>query len=338
MKKKPTYEELEAKVALLEKKVLLVDTLENEINSNKQFLQILLDTIPNPVFYKDITGIYQNCNDAFSKTILGIPKEDIIGKTLFDLRDVIPHELAKGYHDKDISLYKTPGTQVYEGNVKCANGSMKSFIVYKATVENNLNEVIGIVGVMLDITEIKENQMKLDEKNKVLKNLSYMDSLTGILNRRKFDEVFPERIKISQRYKYILNFVIIDVDNFKLYNDTYGHYEGDNVLKMIADTISKRLLRPDDYLFRLGGEEFGLLYHSNDEISSLKFADNVRTDIENLNIEHVNNNGLNKVTISLGLTIIKNLSTSKKFIYESADALLYQAKKSGRNKLLSKVI
>ena len=85
MTKKLSYEELEKKVILLEKKSQLVDSLQNKINSNKVFLQKLLDTMPNPVFYKDICGIYQNCNDAFSKTILGISKEDIIGKSLFDL-------------------------------------------------------------------------------------------------------------------------------------------------------------------------------------------------------------------------------------------------------------
>ena len=338
MQKKLTYEELEAKIEYLEKKASLVENLQAEISSNKQFLQILLDTIPNPVFYKNKSGVYENCNDAFSKAILGIPKERIIGKSLFDLPNIIPEKLAKIYHAKDQTLYDNPGIQVYEGNVNCANNIVKTFLFYKATVKNDSNEVIGIVGVMSDITELKENQIKLDEKNRILKTLSYTDALTGILNRRKFDELFPERMKVSNRYNHILNFVIIDVDNFKSYNDTYGHSEGDNVLKVISNTIKKKLLRPDDYFFRLGGEEFGLLYHSNDEISALKFADNVRSDIEELNIEHINNNGFNKITISLGLIVIKNTKITTGFIYEQADKLLYQAKKSGRNKLLSKVI
>ena len=146
MTKKLSYEELEKKVILLEKKSQLVDSLQNKINSNKVFLQKMLDTMPNPVFYKDIIGIYQNCNDAFSKTILGISKEDIIGKSLFDLPLVIPNELAKLYHKKDQVLFDKPGEQVYEGQVKCADGSTKIFLFNKATVEDEHAVSISIVG------------------------------------------------------------------------------------------------------------------------------------------------------------------------------------------------
>lgn len=338
MLKKMSYEELEARNIYLEEKLKYIDILEKEINTNNHFLQILLDTIPNPVFYKDIDCVYQNCNDAFSKTVLGIPKERIIGKSLFELPDVIPTELANLYDEKDRELFNNPGTQFYEGNVNCAGNIHKSFFFYKATVENEYKKVIGIVGVMLDVTDMKLNQLKLDEKNRELKTLSYTDSLTQTYNRRKFDELFTSRLKISKRYKYILNFAIIDVDNFKLYNDSYGHYSGDNVLKIISQCIHKRLSREDDYLFRLGGEEFGLLYHSVDEVSALIFADKIRTDIVNLNIEHSNNHNLNHVTVSMGLITIKTATDDEKYLYEEADKLLYCAKRNGRNRVFNKVI
>jgi len=338
MTNKLSYEELEKKIKYLERKSQLVDSLQNKVNSDKLFLQIMLDTMPNPVFYKDIQGNYQNCNDSFSKTILGISKEDIIGKSLFDLPSVIPSELAKLYHKKDQVLFDNPGTQVYEGKVKCSDGITRIFLFNKATVSDEFKNVLGIVGIMLDITELKENQIKLDEKNKELETLSYTDALTGLLNRRRFDELFIQRIRISKRYKYVLNFAIIDVDNFKLYNDNYGHYEGDNVLKVLSRTINQRLLRPDDYLFRLGGEEFGLLYHTSDEESSLQLIENIRSDVENLNIEHINNNDFNKVTISVGIAVVKNIIDDTKYIYEKADSLLYQAKKTGRNKVVGEVI
>jgi len=338
MTKKLTYEELELKVKLLEKKSTLVDNLQKQVNSDKELLHVILDTMPNPVFYKDIEGIYQECNDSFSKTILGIPKEHILGKTLFDLPSVIPPELATLYHKKDQELFDNPGTQIYEGKVRCADGSWKTFQLHKATVKFNQKEVVGIVGVMLDVTEFRDNQTKLDNKNKELETMSYTDALTGLLNRRKFDELFIERLKISKRYEYKLNFAIIDVDNFKLYNDTYGHYEGDNVLRTISQTIQKRLLRPDDYLFRLGGEEFGLLYHTSTEMRALKMSDSIRKDIEELNIEHIKSDYKNRVTISIGLVVIENITMDTRFIYEKADSLLYQAKKAGRNKLMERVI
>lgn len=211
--------------------------------------------------------------------------------------------------------------------MKCSDGCIKIFYFYKATVENEYKDIIGLVGVMLDVTQLKLNQNILDEKNKVLRKLSYKDSLTGVYNRRKFDEFFPERIKSPKRKNSIFNFAIIDVDSFKLYNDTYGHYAGDNVLKLIAETISNRFSRQSDYLFRLGGEEFGLIFDSTDVESAQIFVEMIKDDIEKLNIEHTKNCKYNVVTISLGLVSMYEMIDDAKYIYEEADNLLYKAKK-----------
>lgn len=334
MQKKLTYEELEEKVKHLEKNVDIVHRIEKENFKNNQFLKILLDTIPSPIFYKDINFVYQNCNDAFSKMILGIPKEKIIKNSLFDLPEVIPPELAKIYHEQDQQLFENPGKQEYKSSVKCSDGVIRTFMFYKSTLENDTKEVIGIVGIMLDISVLEQHHLRLDEKNKHLKTLSSTDSLTGLFNRRKFDEVFPGSLRLAKRKNDILNFVMIDIDNFKLYNDTYGHSEGDNVLKLIADTLQARLLRPDDYVFRLGGEEFGLLFYSNDEISAFKLCDTIRSDVQNLKMKQINN----KITISLGLLTIKYQFENEKIIYEEADKLMYKAKASGKNRVISKLV
>lgn len=338
VQKKLTYEELEEKVELLEKSASYVHRIQRENFENNQFLKILLDTIPSPIFYKDTNFVYQNCNDAFSKMILGIPKEKIIKKSLLDLPEVIPPELAKVYFEQDKSLFENPGKQEYKAYVKCSDGKIRTFMFYKSTLENDAKEVIGLVGIMLDISALEERHSELDEKNKQLETLSATDSLTGVFNRRKFDEVFPRSLLIAKRNNYILNFVIIDVDNFKLYNDSYGHSEGDNALKIIADTLQARLLRPDDYIFRLGGEEFGLLFYSRDEISALKLADSIRSDVQNLEIKQVNSDECNKLTISLGLITVKFQFENIKFIYEEADRLMYKAKKSGKNRVISKLV
>ena len=92
---KPTYEMLEEKMKLLESSATLMGSLQEQVKLNSSFLEMLFHTIPNPIFYKDRDGIYQNCNDAFSKTILGIPREEIIGKSLYEFPKLIPRELAK---------------------------------------------------------------------------------------------------------------------------------------------------------------------------------------------------------------------------------------------------
>ncbi|RXJ55476.1 GGDEF domain-containing protein [Candidatus Marinarcus aquaticus] len=330
---KLTYEELEKKVAQLEQKASLVDHLQLEISNNNQFLDILLNTIPNPVFYKDIHGVYQKANDAFSEVILGIKKEQIIGKSLFELPEVIPSNLAQKYYEKDRKLFDNPGTQIYESEVMCADGNKRIYYFYKATVQGENRELLGLIGVMLDVTQLKENQRILNKKNELLIQLSYSDSLTGIYNRRKFDEVFPEKIKSFNRQNSILNFVLLDVDHFKLYNDTYGHYKGDNILRIIAATIKKRLSRKGDYFFRIGGEEFGIFFESNDEKKALKFIQVIKHDIEALDIEHKKNTMHKKVTLSFGLVSIINRGQESKKVYEEADRLLYEAKANGRNQI-----
>jgi diguanylate cyclase (GGDEF)-like protein/PAS domain S-box-containing protein len=312
------------------------DSLAKSLVENNQFLKLLLDTIPCPVFYKDKDGIYQHCNDAFSKMILGIPKEMIIGKSLFDIPENIPHELAKIYKEKDDELFKNPGTQNYKNEVLCSDKITRVFNFYKSVLIDDKGESIGLVGVMLDISELKQKKAKLEERNKTLEELSSRDPLTGIYNRRKFDKKFTQMLKIAKRYDYILNFSMIDIDNFKLYNDTFGHQKGDEALKIVSRTIGKKLLRPDDFHFRLGGEEFGVLFFSNDTNSSKNIIENIRSDIENLNIKHVS--ALKKITISAGLIMIKNIAKNQEYFYREADKLLYKAKEKGKNLILSKII
>lgn len=335
---KLTYEELEEKVAQLEHKASLIDSLQLEISNNNQFLDILLNTIPNPVFYKDIHGVYQKANDAFSGLILGMNKKEIIGKSLFDLPEVIPPKLAQKYYEKDKELFDNPGTQIYESEVMCADGIKRIYYFYKATVQGENSELLGLIGVMLDVTQLKENQRILNKKNELLTQLSYSDSLTGIYNRRKFDEVFPDKIKRFNRQNTILNFVLLDVDHFKLYNDTYGHYKGDNILRIIAATIKKRLSRQGDYFFRIGGEEFGVFFESNDETKALEFIHVIKHDIEALDIEHKKNTMHKKVTLSFGLVSIINRGQESKKVYEEADRLLYEAKANGRNQIAFSVL
>jgi PAS domain S-box-containing protein len=129
------------------------EALEEQLN----FLQTLIDTIPNPIFYKDVSGKYSGCNLAFEKYI-GLSKQDIIGKTVFDMA---PFELATKYNEKDQALFRQPGEQVYESAVRFADGSLHQVIFNKATFFKTDGTVGGLVGVMLDITERKRNEEQL---------------------------------------------------------------------------------------------------------------------------------------------------------------------------------
>jgi PAS domain S-box-containing protein len=131
------------------------DHKANRLRDNSMILKTVLDTIPNPVFYKDRDGRYQGCNNAFAEQILGLSKEAIIGRTLFEMPRAIPDHLARHYARQDAALFKEAGTQFYESEVQCADGMRRLFFFNKATFLDTRGKPAGIVGVMLDITEHK---------------------------------------------------------------------------------------------------------------------------------------------------------------------------------------
>jgi diguanylate cyclase (GGDEF)-like protein/PAS domain S-box-containing protein len=338
MKKSLTYQQLEARVELLEKNLTESKSLIKESVKDAHFLHTLANAIPIPMFFKDTQGIYRSCNDSFAEVIFGVSKDKIMNKTLFDLGQYIPAVSAQIYHAKDQYLLENPGKLVFQSSVNCADGLVRIYLFHKASVNNLQQDVIGTVGVMLDVTELENQKQALQEKTQQLEEHSVTDPLTGLYNRRKFNDIFATSLSIAKRQTRLLNFAIIDVDNFKNYNDNYGHLAGDNALILLSRFLEKCLLRADDYIFRLGGEEFGLLFYSNDEVNGREFADHIRQGVENLAIEHVQNENYQFLTISLGIVTIKHNSKSMLTIYEQADNLMYQAKNSGRNKILSLVI
>ncbi|MBE9567920.1 MAG: diguanylate cyclase [Proteobacteria bacterium] len=338
MPKKPGYEELEARIKSLEKTAGDINNLSEQVFEDLQFLKIIIDTIPSPIFYKDRSGVYRHCNQAFSKTILGIDHKQIVGKSLFDLPDQIPSELADIYAEKDQYLFDNPGSQSYTGEVKCSDNRTRTFQFYKSTILTESREVAGIVGIMLDVTQFEERSSRLSMKNSELESLSYIDALTGIFNRRKFEETFSEQLQSSEDQSRMLNIAIIDIDFFKSYNDIYGHPEGDKSLKLVANIIDSAMRRPDDYAFRIGGEEFCLLFWTRDDSSAKILADRIRGDIEKLGIEHTGNKDTCLLTISMGLLSIRNKTADKTSIYEEVDKLLYKAKRSGRNQTEHKTV
>jgi len=149
---------------------------EKTIKEQLNFLQSLLDAIPNPVFYKDAEGLYRGCNKAF-EAFFGVNREELIGKSVFDLA---PREFAEVYFNKDTELFSKPGTQVYEAQTKSADGSLRNVIYHKATFSNVDGTLGGLVGVILDISHRKKVEEGLIESEQFMKAI--LDAVhTGIL-------------------------------------------------------------------------------------------------------------------------------------------------------------
>ena len=182
--------------------------------------------------------------------------------------------------------------------------------------------IIGYDAIREDITD-----------KKLIEQISIEDPLTKLYNRRYFDKVIQKQINIAKRFQKILIFSILDIDHFKQYNDTYGHQEGDYALIKVANSLKQSLKRENDFIFRLGGEEFGLLYFVEEQNEGMKIANKVRENIEQLKISHSKNSASQYITISCGLFIYSGENENVESIYKKADALLYKAKQNGRNQI-----
>ncbi|MDD5400674.1 MAG: diguanylate cyclase [Sulfurimonas sp.] len=177
------------------------------------------------------------------------------------------------------------------------------------------------------------NHINLKLKSDKLEELSMCDSLTGIPNRRYFDETLEKKHKEVLRDKKSLAVIMIDIDFFKLYNDNYGHWKGDECLAKVATTLRKTLKRPTDTVSRYGGEEFIILLKDIDKDGAKKVAESLVNAVAELKIPHEYSPVTNFVTISAGVAIKEeNETISKEELLKIADDELYRAKESGRNR------
>lgn len=176
--------------------------------------------------------------------------------------------------------------------------------------------------------------IRLMEQNDLLKQHSEIDALTGIYNRRKMDEALQEEWQRSSRSKKALSFLLIDLDYFKRYNDTYGHIEGDLCLRKTASIMNKTLKRSTDAIFRYGGEEFAVILPFTSLDAACIVGEKLLKNIEKARIEH-KHSSTGYLTMSIGISsAIGSHERSCETLCLEADKALYAAKKSGRNKVI----
>lgn len=185
--------------------------------------------------------------------------------------------------------------------------------------------------------EVRQRTAELEQANLRLEQLATTDELTGTLNRRRFNQMFEHEVNTQHESGQLLAFGMIDIDAFKRYNDLAGHQAGDQILHKISHAMQQQLQTEGAYLFRLGGEEFGLLLtRCQDADEACGCAEALRSTIENLAIEHPAPD-IQLVTASFGLIICLPDATLNQAqdLYRRADELLYQAKSAGRNRVVS---
>jgi diguanylate cyclase (GGDEF)-like protein len=205
-------------------------------------------------------------------------------------------------------------------------------------------EVLARVGAQLGLVRLRrdleqKNQQlakayaQVERSNQILEGLSYLDPLTGIANRRQFEEIVERELKRAVREQQPLGVAMIDIDHFKMLNDTYGHGAGDDCLRSVAKTMTAELHRPGDIVARYGGEEFVLILPKSDREGAAAAAETLRAAIEARGIP---NEGAPRsvVTVSVGVAaMIPPPDMTSADLVARADAALYASKRDGRNRV-----
>ncbi|MFH2123738.1 MAG: diguanylate cyclase [Pseudomonadota bacterium] len=306
-------------------------TTAAELADRERLWRTIINTSPDGITIASLDGIILQVSSRVSAMFGYDSVDEIIGRNIFDFFDPAWHaranimigELVKGTHAGAVEflmIRKDGGTFFIEINAEILrddNGNPRALFFIER-----------------DITERKQAEELLDEYNQKLAALSITDGLTGIANRRHFDETLVQEYSRCARSGVKLSLILLDIDYFKAFNDTYGHIKGDECLRQIGKVIAGCAHRATDLAARYGGEEFACILPETDLNGAVSMAENIRQSIYALAIPHQGSKVADSVTASLGvLTVNCTVRQSIEDILSLVDAMLYRAKSSGRNRV-----
>ncbi len=262
--------------------------------------------------------------------ILGWPAEEMLGA---DYRRYIHPDDAEALRAMGARLgagATERATQIYRNLRRDGTWAwLEARVILVRNADGSPRELIGNTR---DVSHQKETELALAAAAADLTELAATDALTGVANRRRFDEMLDREWRRAMRSHAQLSMLLIDVDHFKLFNDQYGHLMGDTCLHAIATAIASSVRRPGDLVARYGGEEFAVILPDTDGSGAMEIAARVREGIAALAMPHIGNRS-GHVTVSIGSAeAVPNRSTASSVLVEAADAALYEAKRLGRDR------
>ncbi|MBF0587924.1 MAG: diguanylate cyclase [Magnetococcales bacterium] len=179
-----------------------------------------------------------------------------------------------------------------------------------------------------------KTHIEMKRRGDMLERLAILDGLTGIPNRRRFDQFLDYEWERSVRYAHTFSVILMDIDFFKLYNDEYGHAEGDNCLKLVAGAVAAAMPRTVDLAARYGGEEFACILPETTDEGAWIVAERILENIRNLKVPHATSKVADHVTMSIGIaSVVPSNDIRSLDLVEMADRALYQAKRGGRDQI-----
>lgn len=340
--------------------IMLINKLANNLTQEKEFE--IEDTFNELAKYADfhfkseekiweehlhgseLVLLHKDSHDSFLPEVLKI-KENNKDKSFTETAEEILLFLIRwlAFHivdeDKRLVLIINSikeGKKIHEAIAESENfrsDSMKNLIETILSMYDSLS--LKTISLIRERKARLEVEKELTNTNKKLEELSITDQLTNLYNRRYFDEVFQKELIKSKRNKTLLTVILIDIDYFKRINDTYGHSFGDVVLKNIADCLKKVCKRPNDFVFRVGGEEFTIIISNEDYDCAISLIEILQKSIRDLKIPNINSDISDYLSISGGMVCkIPTQEDSIDSIIKLADDKLYKAKENGRNKII----
>ena len=315
----------------LDERVMMTDVL----HENEQQFRALVASIPGAVYRirLDSEWIIEFISDAIEE-ITDFPASHFRWQPAQAYRDIIHKKDQKTVINAIQDGMEPLKTFTIEYRVLDANKKLRWFLETGQAVYSNEGEPLWLDGVISDISDRKFAEAALKEANKELERLASVDGLTQIANRRQFDEYLEKEWKRMKREQKKLSLILSDIDCFKLFNDNYGHQEGDECLKNVAQAIHSIERRPADLTARYGGEEFVVVLPDTDSAGAVHVAELIRKKVQSLQIPHAHSKAEPVVTLSLGVsTLLPGNDHEPKALITAADEALYEAKESGRNRV-----
>jgi len=257
-------------------------------------------------------------SESFIK-LSGYAREELEGLPYLRLA---PENIPKAFVESVQALISSGKTWCGEMEARTKSGEVYWVDLTLTPIKNYWGNITRVLATRINITDKKR-----------IEKLSISDVLTGLYNRRYYNEVVDLEIRRAQREVKPLGFAMLDIDLFKMVNDSYGHSHGDEVLKQLADVLLEHFSRANDYIFRMGGEEFVVISGFDDIHKFEAHLQRVRQHVQELNIENIEA-PLGVLTISMGGVFVEpSLSLNSETILNKADKLLYLAKNNGRNRV-----
>lgn len=341
--------QLQSTNQILEQERALRNEVETELQENKLTLAKLIENLPGMLYHSSddykltMKFVSDNCYNLTGYQ----PEELIENKITYNQLIHLQNRQSIGQQRQKALAKNQPFQLVYQ--IITAKKELKWVWEQGQGIFSINGELLAIKGLIIDITAQKQAEAELTKQNlalqkaeaaliianQQLQKIARLDGLTGIANRRHFDECLEKEWRRLTRTKSPLSLILCDVDYFKQYNDSCGHLAGDDCLREIAQTINKTVKRSADLAARYGGEEFAVILPNVSSKNAQKVAELIRTAIYQLQINHPTSKVSQYITISIGVaTVIPTQVESPESLIIKADNALYQAKEKGRDRIV----